>query len=91
MNARPNEKSRDCNRGICTKDSDSQAPIHSNNTTLAPTKLLIMLSLLQHFLEVAYDYTYESNNPAWGVLQAAEDVNAAHDELTFALECGGMS
>lgn len=91
MNARLNEKSRDGDRGIHSKDSDGQASIRTNTNAQVPTKLLIMFSLLQHFQEVVNEYASESDNPAWGVLEAADYVDAAHDELAFALECGGTS
>lgn len=91
MNAHLNEKSRDGDRGIHFKDSDGQASIKKNVIAVGTTKLLLMLSLIRLFKETARDYSLEADNPAWGVLEAADHVDAALDELIFVLECGGSS
>lgn len=91
MNARLNEKSRDGDRGIHSKDSNGQASIRVNVIPVRSTNLLLMISLIRLFQEVVNDYALETNDPAWGVLEAADHVDAAHDELAFALECGGTS
>ena len=48
-----------------------------------------MLSMLQSYQVISCEYALETDSPAWGVVDAADLVDAAHDEIAFALLDGG--
>lgn len=84
-----NEKANDWSRWPDSNDRTGQGAIESKDTPQQSAKLVLMLSLIQSLQVLANEYAMETDCPAWGVVDAADLVDAAHDEIAFALLDGG--
>jgi len=90
MNAPEKKKPDACRQRALDEDRTGQGAIETKDTPQQSAKLLLMLSLLQSYQVVSCEYAMETDNPAWGAIDAADLVDAAHDEIAFALLNGGM-
>jgi len=84
-----NEKANDSSRWPDSNDRTGQGAIEAKDTPQQSAKLLLMLSLLQSYQVESCEYAMETENPAWGAIDAADHVDAAHDEIAFVLLNGG--
>lgn len=91
MNAPEKKKPNACRHRAVDSDRTGQGAIESKNTSGQSAKLVSMLSLIQSLQVLANEYALETDNPAWGVVDAADHFDAAHDEIAFALLDGGKS
>jgi hypothetical protein len=80
-----NEKANDSSRWPNSNDRTGQGAIKPNNNPEPSAKLVLMLSLLQRYQVMSCEYALETDHPAWGAVEAADFVDAAYDELAFAL------
>ena len=91
MSASKNEKANDWSRWPDSNDRTGQGAIKAKDNPKQSAKLVLMLSLIQSLQVLANEYALETDSPAWGVVDAADLVEAAHDEIAFALLDGGKS
>ena len=89
MNAPEKKKPNACRQRALDDDRTGQGAIKAKDNPKQSAKLVLMLSLIQSLQVLANEYALETDSPAWGVVDAADLVEAAHDEITFALLEGG--
>ena len=89
MNAPEKKKPDACRQRALDEDRTGQGAIESKDTPQQSAKLVLMLSLIQSLQVLANEYALETDSPAWGVVDAADLVDAAHDEIAFAMLGGG--